>query len=80
MVLLAVLLSALAVVYTKHQSRKLFVEMQALNSQQDALGVEWGRLLLEQGTLATPTRIEQAARKRLGMRVPEPDQILIVEP
>lgn len=77
---MAVLVSALGVVYTKHQSRKLFVEMQTLNAQRDELGVEWGRLLLEQGTLATPTRVEQIARDRVGMKVPEADQIKIIKP
>ena len=75
-----VLLSALGLVYSKYQSRKLFVHLQALEVKRDALNIEWGRLLLEQSTLATPTRVERIARERLGMRAPAPETIVIVAP
>lgn len=78
-VLLAVLMSALGVAYSKHQSRRLFVELQALNGGRDALDIEWGRLQLEQSTLATPIRIENMARQRLGMFVPAADRIVILK-
>ena len=77
--LLMVLATALGVVYSKHQSRQLFVRLQALNSERDALDIEWGRLQLEQSTLATPIRIENIARKRLGMFVPSADEIVIIK-
>jgi len=77
---LLVLVSALGVVYAKHQSRKLFVELDTLKQQRDEMNVEWGRLQLEQSTLATHGRIEHAAKKRLGMVTPEYEQILIVKP
>lgn len=74
----AVLMSALAVVYTKHHSRQLFVELEALKAQRDDLNIEWNRLLLEQATWATPTRIEMIARDRLQMTLPPSDKIVIV--
>jgi len=77
--ILAVISSALAVANSKHQSRQLFVELQALVSERDALDIEWGRLQLEQSTLATPIRIEEIARKRLGMFVPPADEIVIIK-
>lgn len=77
---LLVLGSAVGVAYTTHQSRKLFVELQSLQAARDELNIEWGRLLLEQGTLATPTRVENIARRELGMRAPQPEQIVIVRP
>ena len=77
--LLVVMASALGVVYSKHQSRRLFVELQALNSGRDALDIDWGRLQLEQSTLATPIRIENMARQRLGMFVPAADRIKIIQ-
>jgi len=76
--LLMVMATALGVVYGKHQSRRLFVELQALNAGRDALDIEWGRLQLEQSTLATPIRIENMARQRLGMFVPAADRIKII--
>ncbi|MGE0370530.1 MAG: cell division protein FtsL [Gammaproteobacteria bacterium] len=76
----AVLASALAAVYTKHRSRQLFVELEALKAQRDDLNIEWGQLMLEQATWATPTRVELIARQRLGMTVPPSDTIRIVTP
>ncbi len=75
----AVMMSAIAVAYSKHKSRQLFVELQGLNSERDALDIEWGRLQLEQSTLATPIRIEDIARRRLGMFVPSADEIEIIK-
>ena len=72
------LVSALAVVYTKHHSRQLFVEAEALKAQRDDLNIEWNRLLLEQATWATPTRIEMVARDRLQMTLPPSEKIVIV--
>ena len=75
-----VLASSLGVVYAKHQSRKLFVELDTLKKERDEMNVEWGRLQLEQSTLATHSRIEQTAKKRLNMVTPEYEQVLIVRP
>ncbi len=78
--LLLVLLSALAVVYSKHQSRKLFVELNSLQKTRDAMEVEWGQLQLEQSTWATSGRIEKLARQRLQMTQMEYEKIIIVKP
>lgn len=76
--ILAVAASAVAVVYSTHQSRKAFVALQELQRERDTLNVEWGRLRIEQGTMATHGRIERIARERLGMRMPERDDIVII--
>lgn len=75
-----VLASSLAVVYAKHQSRKMFVELDTLKKQRDEMNIEWGRLQLEQSTLATHSRIEESAKKRLDMITPEYEEVLIVRP
>ncbi len=77
---MVVLASSLGVVYAKHQSRKLFVELDILKKERDEMNVEWGRLQLEQSTLATHGRIETTAKKRLQMVTPEYDKVLIVRP
>ena len=77
---MVVLASSLGVVYAKHQSRKLFVELDTLKKERDEMNVEWGRLQLEQSTLATHGRIETTAKKRLQMITPEYDKVLIVRP
>ena len=73
-----VLLSALAAVYARHEARKLFVELQTLQQTRDELEIEWGRLQIEQGMLATHARVEQLARERLEMRLPEPDEVAVL--
>lgn len=77
---LIVLASSLGVVYTKHQTRKLFVELDTLKKERDEMNVEWGQLQLELSTLATHGRIERAAKNRLNMVTPEYEQVLIVRP
>ncbi|HEB99652.1 MAG TPA: cell division protein FtsL [Thiotrichales bacterium] len=80
LLLLAVLGSAIAVVYAKHRSRTLFIELQELRAERDRLDIEWGQLQLEQSTWANHGRIERLARERLGMSIPEHEDIVIVEP
>ncbi len=72
--------TALAVVFSTHTSRKLFVEMEELLSVRDNLNAEWGRLQLEQSTWATHGRIEQAASDKLDMVIPSPGSVVIVRP
>ncbi|NNF50922.1 MAG: cell division protein FtsL [Gammaproteobacteria bacterium] len=72
--------SALGVVYARHESRKAFINLQALYDERDELDIDWDRLLIEQSTWATHARIEQMARQRLKMRVPDPAEIVILRP
>ncbi|MDT8403529.1 cell division protein FtsL [Sulfuriflexus sp.] len=74
----AVMVSALAVVYSRHESRKLFVELQALQEERDEMNVDWGRLQLEQSTWTTHGRVADTARERLDMVVPETAKIRIL--
>jgi cell division protein FtsL len=75
-----VIMSALGVVYVKHQNRMLFVELRELQKQRDAMDVDWGRLQLEQSTWATHARIEEVARRKLAMRNVEYNEVVIVKP
>jgi len=77
--ILAVLVSAVGVIEAKHQSRKRFVTLQALEKVRDQMNVEWGQLQLEQGTWATHSRVERIARKKLHMVNPKVDEVVIVE-
>ncbi len=76
----AVLTSAVGVVYSKHESRKLFIQLQALQAMRDDLSIEWGRLQLEQSTWAAHGRIETIAADRLHMHLPTVSSIVAVEP
>ncbi|GMR04110.1 MAG: hypothetical protein BMS9Abin22_653 [Gammaproteobacteria bacterium] len=78
LLLLAVVISAVLVVDVRHRSRVLFVNLQALNAGRDALNVEWGKLLLEEGAWSQHQRVEAVARTRLNMDIPRPDQVVVV--
>ncbi|MDA1108144.1 MAG: cell division protein FtsL [Proteobacteria bacterium] len=79
LLVLAALASAFAVVYARHEGRKLFIDLQALQQVRDEMDVEWGQLQLEQSTWATHSRIDPIAREQLGMAVPAPNTILIIK-
>ena len=73
-----VLGSAILLVYSKHQSRKLFVELQQLKYEVDALNTEWSQLQLEQSAWSGHGRIERVARKRLTMVMPDSSDVIFV--
>lgn len=71
--------SGLALVYTKHEARKLFIELESLTAVRDELNIEWGRLQIEQSTWATHARIEQVATRELELSRPSTDEIYVIE-
>ena len=75
---LLVMISAIANVYAKHESRNSFTELQVLTSERDRLEVEWGKLQIEQSTWSTYARVEQLARKQMHMRIPDPGQTMLL--
>lgn len=76
--LVVVVGSAIGVIYSKHRSRRLFVQLQELQRARDQLNIEWGRLQLEQGALATGGRVERIARERLDMKMPSQGDVVIL--
>ncbi len=80
LVLIADVGSALGVVYTRHHSRLLAVELGLLEARQDEGLAEWSRLQIEQGWLADASQIEKTARGVLQMRQPDETKILVVDP
>ncbi len=74
-----VIVSAVGVIYSKHLNRNEFIQLQKLEKQRDRLNEEWGRLLLEQSTWGSPSRVEQQARSRLNMIVPSADMTVVIK-
>ena len=70
--------SAVWIVLTEHRSRQLFIQLEERNREQDELQIDWGRLQIEQSTLATHPRIEALARDRLHLTVPDDEQLVVV--
>jgi cell division protein FtsL len=79
LLVLVAMVSAIGVVYAKHRNRMLYVELNHLQQHQDEINVDWGRLQLEQSTWATHGRVENVARKKLGMRNVDYADVVIVK-
>jgi cell division protein FtsL len=78
--LVAVIGSALGVVYTRHESRSQAVQLGDLENERDALIAEWSRLQLEQAFLADAGQVESKAREELGMKSPAEIRLLVIRP
>ncbi|HAG95746.1 MAG: cell division protein FtsL [Pseudomonadales bacterium] len=78
--LVLVMVSSVAVVYSSYETRRLVASHQRLQQENNAMQVEWGQLLLEQSTWGSYNRVEQLAGTKLKMRVPAPNEIVMVEP
>ncbi len=74
----ASVVTSIACVYARHESRKLFTELQHLTAERDRLEVDWGRLQIEQSTWSTHSRVEEQARRKMQMRNPEPAEIRVI--
>ena len=74
------LASALAVPYVSHWNRELLNELATEMTQREKAQAEWGRLVLEQSTWTAHKRVESIATRQLGMRVPEPSEVILVRP
>jgi len=72
--------SALGVVWSIHETRTLFIELQGLHADRDRLDIEWSQLKIEQSAWATHGRVEQTARTGLNMVIPTPQEVQLVQP
>jgi len=72
MLLVAVMASALYLVHTQYESRRLFTELDRAVAQARQLDTEHQRLQVEKRAQATPLRVERLARDRLHMRSATP--------
>jgi cell division protein FtsL len=78
--ILMLLISALVVIYSKYQSRLIFIEIQKQERALDQYEVEWGQLQLELTTLAEQNRVEQVAREQLKLVMPAREKIIYIKP
>jgi len=76
---IAIILSALQVVISRHDARYLFVELQSLLQKQDKLNEQWGRLQLEYGAWSVNDRVEEYARTKLGMTEPIHSSVILTK-
>lgn len=65
--LLILMLCSLAVVNATYQQRRVFAALERAHSQERRLNQDWARLQYEQGALSQTSRVEEFARRKLGM-------------
>ena len=78
--LIAVILSALSVIYLTNKTRDFNIQLQQAQQQQEQLDMEWSQLLLEQSTWQSQSHVIEIATNALGMLVPEDKHYVLVNP
>ncbi|MGL9722192.1 cell division protein FtsL [Sodalis sp. (in: enterobacteria)] len=78
LLLIAVLVTAVLVVTTTHQTRRLTAEREQMVLEKDALDIEWRNLILEENALGDHSRVERIATEKLQMQHVDPSQENIV--
>jgi cell division protein FtsL len=73
-----VLMSALSVVYVINLHRVTCGQMQMADQKTHRLQLQWGQLLLEQASLATPARVERLAKDKLQMVFPTHEKTFVL--
>lgn len=71
LLILAVLSSALSVIYIRTVQRNLYSQLQITQQMYDQLKTRWSQLLLEENTWVAPVRVQSLAQQKLGMRLSE---------
>lgn len=79
LLILGLFISAFAIVYMKDLNRRLFIQYQTLQREQAQQNVDWGRLLLEDSTWSSQSRVAQMAQHTLGMEIPAAKDVVLVE-
>jgi cell division protein FtsL len=72
LLLLAVLTSALVLVHSQYETRRVFMALESAKKEAKRLEVDQDRLQVERRAQATPLRVEQIARQQLQMRLASP--------
>jgi cell division protein FtsL len=75
----ALIACSLSLVTSRHEARRLFVELGRQQSLARQYETEYGQLQLEQSTWAMPARVEKIAREHLRMQLPPPSRVEVVE-
>ncbi|BCR03955.1 cell division protein FtsL [Desulfuromonas versatilis] len=75
----AIMAVSLFFVWSRIEAVNLEYAISSHESRLRELNQESRQLRLEVASLRNPLRIEQVARKELGLRMPTPNQVIIVE-
>jgi cell division protein FtsL len=80
LVLLGILVAcALSLVTSRHEARRLFVELEREQAKARQSETEYNQLQLEQSTWGMPARVEKIARENLRMQLPAAARVEVVD-
>ena len=79
LLLLVAVACALSLVTSRHESRRLVVELTREQTQARQFETEYGQLSLEQSTWGMPARVEKIARDSLRMQLPAAGRVEVVD-
>jgi cell division protein FtsL len=74
----ALMFSALGLVNSQHQARKLYIELEHGSQAALQFEQEYGQLQLEQSTWAMHSRVESIATQQLQMQAPDVKRVQVV--
>jgi cell division protein FtsL len=77
-VLFAIMTSAMSVIVSQHQSRRLYSELDRAKQQQIQLDVVWDQLQYEQRTWSKISRVDEIATKEFKMTVVNPSRTYFI--
>lgn len=80
LLLVATVLSALWLVHSHYESRRMFMALESERKEAKRIAVDHDRLEVERRAQATPLRVEQIARQQLNMRSASPAITQYVQP
>jgi cell division protein FtsL len=70
--LVATVVSALWLVHSHYESRRIFMDMESARKEAKRIEVDHDRMEVERRAQATPLRVEQIARQQMNMRTASP--------
>ncbi len=78
LLLLLILASAMGVVFSTHHVRQAITEKDQVLVERERLDSEWRNLMLEETALSEHSRVQELAKKELGMKRPDGDKEVII--
>ena len=79
LLLILTIVSAMALVQSQYESRKLFTDLDRAVAESRQLETDHQRLQVEKRAQATPLRLEQLARDKIGMQTSSPAVTVYVQ-
>ncbi|UDG80749.1 Cell division protein FtsL [Candidatus Hartigia pinicola] len=74
----AIIISAIFVVFTTHETRLLTAKQDKLYEEKDSLDIEWRNLILEENALFSHSRVDRVLADKLQMVHIDPSQENII--